>query len=591
LSESAPIGKARVLAWSLTGCVLACAALVALVYWLDPAFQPGHGAEGDVGLAALNALPLGLVVLLLFALTRRPLLACWCGALLAMLLQGINALKLEAVATPLLPSDFQLIGQLHGGGGLLGHYVPTDPADVKRYALTAIATLAAFALPLRVRLRGWPRGLFAGAVLAVGASLLAGFAPWQALYSSERLGFELWSPTHSTDHGGLFAALLRYHWEFSATLPEPDRAAAAALMGRHAQAPAPATAPAGELPDIVVLQSESLFDPARLKGLEPSQTLPNLRRLAAQSTHGDLWVPTYGGGTIRTEFEVLTGVAMRYFPDVQYPYYKLAVPELPTLASVLGAHGYRTLAVHPNDAAFWNRAATFRTMGFEAFDDDSRFGGAGREGYFVSDEALVDHVLQRLDEGGAPAFVFAISIENHGPYDTSPGIDERRRDAQPVPAGTPPAAAAELRDYLYHAANADRALGRLADALARRQRRALLLFYGDHLPALNATYHSAGFDDGAAETAQPVPYLLLDTRAPREQVQSTASYFLPAQLLAAAGIRDAYFQTLDAVRAETRFGPSYAPAEDAGLGALMRMRQLGEWPVAADAGAEATAAP
>lgn len=581
MSESAPIGKARLFAWGTLGCIAACAALVAQVYWFDPAFRPGHGAEGDIGLAALNALPIALFVLLLFALTRRPLLAYWCGALLAALLQGINALKLEAIATPLLPSDFQLIGQLHGGHGLLGHYVPSDSADVKRYALTALATLAAIALPLRVRLRGWSRSVFAAAALASGISLVAGFAPWQTLYSSERLGFELWSPPHSTDHGGLFASLLRYHWEFSAPLPEPDRAAAAALIARHADAveAAPAAGAAADLPDIVVVQSESLFDPARLKGIEPAQTMPNLRRIAAQSTHGDLWVPTYGGGTIRTEFEVLTGVAMRYFPDVQYPYYKLAVPELPTLPSLLAAHGYRTLAVHPNDAAFWNRATTFRTMGFQDFDDDSRFGDAQREGYFVSDEALVDHVLQRLDEGGAPLFVFAISIENHGPYDESPGIDERRRDAEPVPPGAPPAAALELRDYLYHVSNADRSLGRLADALAKRQRRTLLLFYGDHLPALNETYRSAGFDDGIAETSQPVPYLLFDSKAPQEQVQATASYFLPARLLAAAGIGDPYFRTLDAIRAETQFGPDYTPAEDTGLCALMRMRQLGEQPL------------
>lgn len=572
--------RALMLLAGFAAAVLAGIALLAVVSWTDPAFATGNDAEGDLGLALLNAVPIALVALLLFALSGRPLLACWCAALLAMLLQSISALKLQAVATPLMPGDFQLVGQLGGGDGLLGRYVPTDPVSVRNYVLIVAATIVAIALSWRVRLRWWTRGLLATGTLAIGISLFAGFPPWPTLYSTERLRFETWSPTHSVEHGGLIAALLRYHWEFSTPLPDPDRAAAAALVANYANA-ADATQAAASttgLPDIVVLQSESFFDAARLKGLEPAQVTPALRQLETEALHGDLWVPTYGGGTIRTEFEVLTGLGLRYFPQVQYPYYGLVTKTLPTLASVLAARGYRTLAVHPNDADFWNRATTFRTMGFQAFDDDSQFVSASRDGYFVSDEALIDRILQRLDEGDTPTFIFAISMENHGPYDASSGIDERRRDAQPVPPGATPAATIELRDYLYHLANADRSLGRLADALARRGRRTLLLFYGDHLPDLDNVYENPGFDDERKKTAQPVPYLLFDSAARQEHVENSASFFLPARLLALAGVRDSYFETLDAVRADTRFGPSYTPAADAGLAALMRMRQLGESP-------------
>lgn len=65
-----------------------------------------------------------------------------------------------------------------------------------------------------------------------------------------------------------------------------------------------------------------------------------------------------------------------------------------------------------------------------------------------------------------------------------------------------------------------------------------------------------------------------------ETVDNTASFFLPATLLAAAGIHERYFEVLDAVRAETRFGPEYTPAEDPALSALMQMRQRGAWPSA-----------
>ncbi len=570
------------LAWRVLGCATAGAILLTLVYQLDPAFLPGHGAAGDIGLAALNALPIALFVVLLLALTRRPLLACWSGAIVIALFYAVNALKMRSLETPLLPDDFELIGLLGAGHDLLGRYVPTNPRHVLLYALAALLTITLFAIPWRLAMRARVRVLLAGGMLVIGASLIAGVGPWPSVYSRERLGFRSWSPVDTADRAGLLASLLRYHWRFSGPLPKPDRAAAAELLARHADdsgaaAPAPA-----DLPDIIVLQSESFFDASRLKGLEPDQVTPMLRQLDTRSTHGDLWVPTYGGGTIRTEFEVLTGIGMRYFPQSQYPYFNLVTRTLPNLASILAAHGYRTLAVHPNDATFWNRTATFKSLGFAAFDDETSFGNAPREGYFISDDALVGHILQRLDEGGAPAFIFAISMENHGPYDESPGIDERRRDAAPVPAGMPAVAAARLRDYLYHLDNADRALGRLADALSHRKRRSLLLFYGDHLPALSKVYQSVAFDDGAAETLQPVPWLLFDTANPRETVQDTASFFLPATLLATAGIHEPYFEAIDAVRAKTRFGAQYTPADDAGLGALMQMRQRGEWPSAVD---------
>ncbi len=570
--------------WRALGCAIAAAALVACIYAMDPAFQLGHGAEGDVTLAALNALPVALFVILLQALTRRPLLALWCGVLVTASLYAINTLKVQSLETPLLPDDFALIGLIGGGHDVLGRYIPTDAQHIQIYALAALLTIVMFAIPWRVAMRASTRTLLAAAAVAIGASLIAGIGPWQEVYSRERLGFRSWAPVDTADRAGLVASLLRYHWRFSGPLPEPDHAAAAALLARHADKidpTLPTTTPT-DLPDIIVLQSESFFDAARLRGLEPAQVAPRLRELNARSAHGDLWVPTYGGGTIRTEFEVLTGIGLRYFPQSQYPYFNLVTPPPPSLASLLAARGYRTVAVHPNEATFWNRAATFKSLGFTAFDDESAFPDAPREGFYISDDALVGHILKRLEGSSAPTFIFAISMENHGPYDESPGIDEHHRDSAPVPAGMPPVAAGRLRDYLYHLDNADRTLGRLADALVQRNRRSLLLFYGDHLPALPEVYKSAGFDDGGVETVQPVPWLLFDTANQHESIDNTASFFLPATLLAKAGIRDQYFDLIDTVRAETRFGPEYTPAEDASLGALMQMRQRGEWPSTED---------
>ena len=101
-------------------------------------------------------------------------------------------------------------------------------------------------------------------------------------------------------------------------------------------------------------------------------------------------------------------------------------------------------------------------------------------------------------------------MENHGPFDWRPGLDQERLASLPLPAGLEEGGKYWLRNYLYLLEDADHELGRLAEALQHRKRRTLLLFYGDHLPALPPVYEEIGFADGKGPKSQPVPWLLID---------------------------------------------------------------------------------
>ena len=72
-----------------------------------------------------NALPGLLLALALLAWTRR---AFWSFALafgIQALIYGVNALKVQNLAIPLMPADFRMLGQLnHGGADLLSGYLP-----------------------------------------------------------------------------------------------------------------------------------------------------------------------------------------------------------------------------------------------------------------------------------------------------------------------------------------------------------------------------------------------------------------------------------------------------------------------------------
>ncbi|MFT3790209.1 MAG: LTA synthase family protein [Rudaea sp.] len=564
------------------------AACVTLIVVLVACYGYGSGATplapGDLAcVAALNALPVVALGALLLALTRRLLLSSWLALLPLTALYAANAAKVAQLQTPLLPADFRILGNLAPVVRLFSQYL-----HVGVPVLALVAALAGVTVLLvreRRVLRMTPAlriGIGACALLTA-ATLFSGASPWRKLFDAERFGFTPWSLSQSVGRAGLVGSLLLYHWEVgSGDVPPADEAAAIALLQEHApaiQARLAAMGVANDLPDIVVVQSESLFDPARLNDVATGRWLRELYRLREHATGGDLSVPTFGGGTIRTEFEVLTGAPLASLGGVQYPWVEIDRARMPGLAATLARHGYRTTAIHPNSAAFWNRGHAYPALGFDRFVDESAFAPERIVGLFESDAALTDRILAELADDGAPQFVFAISMEAHGPFDWRPGLDAQRLAALPVPERLDDGGKYWFRNYLYLIDDADRELGRLADALAKRERRTLLLFYGDHLPALPPVYFQLGFEDGRAPEAQPVPWLLIDPASPYPRHVDTHSWMLPVRLLAAAGIDDdPYFAVLDALDDDLDGADPLDDDARAGVDALARLHLRGELP-------------
>jgi phosphoglycerol transferase MdoB-like AlkP superfamily enzyme len=461
----------------------------------------------------------------------------------------VNELKVANLGTPLMPADFQMVGQLGKGGmHLLSGYLPHSPWPYLGLlaGIAAVVALWRYEPPLFARRTGGRRLVVGGMVLLGLASLLGGAPAWSRVYNGQRLWLEPWSASSTTIHSGLISSLMMFHLQYGHGQRQGDPAAARQLVDQTGQAlrqRLQAAAGSGERPDIVVVQSESFFDPAIMRGYEHSRFTPNLDRLAAHGISGPLHVPTFGGGTIRTEFEVLTGLSLRYFDDLQFPYLQLNNKVVPSLVRTLRSHGYTTLAVHGNDPAFWNRISAFKAIGFDRFVSQAQFPrDAANDGKYMADRAMTDEIVTQLKNAGPPQFLFAISIEAHGPYDVEPA-DTAERDAIPVPEGIVGRDKRELQTYIYHIRHADQELGRLAKLLAQRERPTLLLFYGDHLPALTNSFHTAGFVDGRDMLTEPGVWLLVDPRDPgKPEKESMAAWMLPGRLIERAGIRDdAYF--------------------------------------------------
>ncbi len=564
---------------AIAGCALL---LLLCVAGLDPGidFSRGEAFATILQRLILNLLPVLAAFALLLAATRRVLLSTWLLLLLLGGLYAANASKLGALQMPLLPADLLFFAEPGPALRLFSEYLRIDAA----HFLLALAAAAITLLLLREQphpsLHGWRGAALGLLALLSGGSLLAGSGPWRQIYHSTALGFQPWALDVSATRTGLIGSLLLYHWEIGGHgVPSPDREAAIALLQAHApelRAGMALSTTHEPLPDIVVVQSESLFDPARLRGVLSDRWLSHYHALARRAQGGNLVVPTFAGGTIRTEFEVLTGAPLSSLGGIQYPWLELDESHYAGLTRVLNAHGYATTALHPNAAAFWNRARSYPALGFDRFIDGASFPQDRIVGLFTADAALTDRILDELADDGPPQFLFAVSMENHGPFDWRPNLDPQRLAALPMPETLDAGARLWFGNYLYLLDDADQELGRLADALARRKRRTLLLFYGDHLPDLAPVYEQLGFDDGRAAKTQPVPWLLLDNRNRQQRRTDTQAWMLPARLLDIAGIHDdAYFNLVASLARSPDFDPADARTR-AGIDALAQLHLRGE---------------
>lgn len=556
LNSTSPPRRWRTLAPRIALVLLLALAFVLLTGLLDGGLgvQPWRLLD-QPRFPLANALPGLLIASFLLVLTRRPLLSFGVTFLLQGLIYAVNVLKVANLGTPLLPADFRMVGQLRKGGmHILSGYLPHSPWPYLMFVggvllVTAMWRHETPMFPRRTR----GKRLLTGTVLAVMLfSMLFGASAWGKLYNGRVLWLEPWSASSTSSHSGLISSLVMFQLQFGHAKAKPDVGSATRLIGQ--------TTPALQqylqvargndgLPDIVVIQSESFFDPTTMRGFEASRFTPNLRRLAAHGVSGELHVPTFGGGTIRTEFEVLTGLSLRYFDNLQFPYLQMSHRTVPSLVRALNSHGYETIALHGNDPAFWNRTTAFKALGFDRFVSQASFPAhAAKDGKYMTDGAMTDEIMALMKDSGPPQFIFAISIEAHGPYDVEPG-HVAERDAIPVPESITGNARRELQTYLYHIGHADAELGRLVTWLAQRKRPSLVLFYGDHLPALSDSYAVTGFVDGQDMLSQAGTWLLVDPRSTAEpQRLDTASWLLPGKLLERAGIRDdAYFALTELV--------------------------------------------
>ncbi|MCI8834100.1 MAG: sulfatase-like hydrolase/transferase [Ruminococcus sp.] len=239
-----------------------------------------------------------------------------------------------------------------------------------------------------------------------------------------------------------------------------------------------------ELPNILFVQLESYFDPTEVEWLQFSEDpIPNLRKMYEEYSSGYFKVPSVGAGTANTEFEVLTGMSMRFFGPGEYPYKTYAKTKLlESAASALAELGYGAEALHNNGGNFYSRAQVFNHMGFDHYTSKEFMNilQTTPKGW-ATDDILIPNIIESMDTTKGQDFVFAISVQGHGDYPVEVMIE----DPQIVVSGVEDEGKRNAWEYYVNEVyEMDQFAGELVKTLEQRGEPTVVVFYGDHLPTM-----------------------------------------------------------------------------------------------------------
>lgn len=292
-----------------------------------------------------------------------------------------------------------------------------------------------------------------------------------------------------------------------------------------------------DAPNVVVVQLEGFMDPTKIPNVELSMDpIPNFRKLSEKYTSGYMNVPTTGGGTARTEFEVITGNNFDNLLSGEIPYTSIVKEKTGnSMATALKNQGYGAHALHNFKGNFYNRNKGLNNLGFDTFTSVEYMNGLEyTELSWPKDYVLTEYMKKAMDSTKSKDLICTVSVQGHSNYPTekidkdypckiSGNIEEKYKN--------------QLYYYCEQVREMDEFVKQFNDMLIQRKQETgedtVVLYYGDHMPKLDYLY-----DGEEYLNRYESPYTYFATYdIPKEENAITDAYQAGTELEKYAGIK------------------------------------------------------
>lgn len=295
--------------------------------------------------------------------------------------------------------------------------------------------------------------------------------------------------------------------------------------------------PSRKTPNLIVIMNESFSDEAVLGKFDTNKDyMPFYHSLKENTIKGFLDSSVFGNSTANSEFEFLTGFSMRFMPFHSVPFRSSITESIPTICNDLKAMEYGgIIAFHPGMRSSYNRENVYPLLGFEKHIAVEDLKDPDKIRDFVSDKYSYERVEKEYEDfrktSDKPFFIFNLTIQNHGGYDTGTGI---------VDAGIEITSDDSIEDTATQFVNliklSDDALKEIVDYYSKVDEETVILLYGDHQPKLGDEFynylkgqHKGITDIEWSELQHQVPFMIWANYdiEEKEDVRMSINYLSP----------------------------------------------------------------
>ncbi|MFC3767811.1 LTA synthase family protein [Paenibacillus sp. GCM10012303] len=429
----------------------------------------------------LNAVFIFGALLVLTSVTGRMRLSYWLVSATGFTLALISGVKLKMIGIPLLPWDFVLTGEASDMVEYLKNIFTVQlVTDVVIFF--AVSWLLLYRTSHVVKVIRWKERL-AFALLAV---LFVAVVYWDKplpVKAAFGIGPIPWDQSeHVGTNGLLLATVLNLDYMNVNKMEDYDSEKISAIVTAGTK---PALPESSVKPNVIVVLSESLWDPTQLTTVKFSEDpMPFLHELQQKTASGSLLSPQFGGGTANVEFEVLSGNSMRFLPQGTIPYNQHITHGIDSIASIMSRkHGYHATAISPYHRWYFNSDKVYQNFGFSQYISLEFFNPV-YEGPYIADSEVAKIIMDQTEKTAGRDFVFANTMQNHFHY--YPG--KFKENTISVEGDIPEDTRGILETYAQGAKGADDMLKTLVEHYQRSDEPTIIAFFGDHLPYLGDDY-------------------------------------------------------------------------------------------------------
>lgn len=307
---------------------------------------------------------------------------------------------------------------------------------------------------------------------------------------------------------------------------------------REDSSAAPKTVPE----NLIIVMNESFTDFGGIDSIATSEEmLPYWKSLSQRTSSGYLHVPSYGGGTADSEYEVLTGNTKQFLPASSIAYQLYIQKEEYGLADILKSQGYSATAIHPFLARGWNRPSVYSNMGFDRFISmDTWEEEFDKLRNYATDLAAYEKIIKLYNEKepGEKMFQFCVTMQNHGGYGP-----EKANGYEPEITLSYDTEYPTAEMFLSLIQHSDEDLEKLISYFEKVEEPTMIVMFGDHWPNMDWGFLNeifgkdfASLDPIEYQRIRQTPYIIW-TNYPSEIIhQDMSANYFGSYILQQAGL-------------------------------------------------------